>query len=164
MYNMCINNIVQFENRLEIKVIKSKTDQYRHGDTVHIAATAFAKYCPVRVATQYLALLKSSTGCQAHEYVLTGLQRTPAGLRTTGRRATNKLLTQQLRDALTPLVDDVTKYSLHSFRSGGATAAAASQTVSRQSLKMHGRWKSDCVDRYIHVPIAQRLDVTKSIL
>lgn len=40
-------------------------------------------------------------------------------------------------------------YGLHSFRSGGATAAALSGVPDRV-FKKHGRWKSDMAkDRYV---------------
>ena len=45
---------------------------------------------------------------------------------------------------------------------GGATAAAAAHAP-RDMIKLHGRWKSDCVDNYIEVSAKDRLALSSSI-
>ncbi|XP_052105787.1 integrase/recombinase xerD homolog, partial [Mytilus californianus] len=52
---------------------------------------------------------------------------------------------------------------LHSFRAGGATAAA-NANVNERCLKKHGRWKSDSSkDRYIVDSTEKRLQVSKEL-
>ena len=69
----------------------------------------------------------------------------------------------QLRRALVSLVLDPLQYSLHSLRSGGATAAAAVSSVSREELKRHGRWASSAVDNYIEPSLDARLSISQKI-
>lgn len=45
-------------------------------------------------------------------------------------------------EALRPIVGDVSKFSLHSLRAGGASEAAKAG-VSDRLFKRHGRWKTD---------------------
>ncbi len=61
------------------------------------------------------------------------------------------------------VVDDVSKYGVHSLRSGGATAAA-NAGISDRHFKRHGRWKSETAkDGYVKDSLDSRLQVSKSI-
>ena len=54
---------------------------------------------------------------------------------------------------------DPSKFSSHSFRSGGATSAA-NLNVPDRLFKVHGRWKSDSAkDGYVHDKVDSRLYV-----
>jgi hypothetical protein len=57
---------------------------------------------------------------------------------------------------------DVKRYSAHSLRRGGATAAWLSG-VPREVLAVHGRWKSDAVDLYLVADTLHKLRVTQQI-
>lgn len=46
-------------------------------------------------------------------------------------------------------VTEVDLFGFHSFRRGGATAAHLGQ-ISRVQIMIHGRWRSDCVCKYIY--------------
>ena len=51
-------------------------------------------------------------------------------------------------EAFKPYVSDISRYGLHSLRSGGATAAD-SHGIPDMLLKRHGRWLSESAkDRY----------------
>jgi integrase len=50
----------------------------------------------------------------------------------------------------------------HSFRRGGATAAAAAGVPGRV-IKRHGRWASDCYERYVEESLGSLLAITRSI-
>lgn len=56
-------------------------------------------------------------------------------------------------------------YGLHSLRSGGATAAVMhNKDISERSLKLHGRWKSDCAkDMYILEDTSKRLEISSKL-
>ncbi|XP_071166253.1 uncharacterized protein [Mytilus edulis] len=61
------------------------------------------------------------------------------------------------------LVSPNCNIGLHSFRAGGATAAA-NANVNERCLKKHGRWKSDSSkDRYIVDSTEKRLQVSKKL-
>lgn len=54
-------------------------------------------------------------------------------------------------------------YGLHSFRAGGATAAA-NALVKDRLFKRHGRWRSETAkDGYIENSVAERLIVSQSL-
>ena len=60
-------------------------------------------------------------------------------------------------------VPNIRGYSLHSCRSGGASAAAQ-MGVSDRCFQRHGRWKSaSCKNRYVEDSLDDRLSVSKSL-
>ena len=66
-------------------------------------------------------------------------------------------------EALSPHVDDVKNYGLHSLRSGGASAAA-NKGVKDRMFKRHGRWVSDnAKDGYVKDSLHERLSVSLSL-
>ena len=61
------------------------------------------------------------------------------------------------------IVPDISRYSTHSMRSGGATLAANAGIPERQ-LQCHGRWKSTAAkDMYIKDSLRSRLSVSNSL-
>lgn len=55
-------------------------------------------------------------------------------------------------------------FCLHSFRSGGATSAAASENVSERMIKAHGRWRTDIAkDSYIKDSIGKQMLVSSNL-
>ena len=66
-------------------------------------------------------------------------------------------------DALEVLGYDKSKYSLHSLRSGGVSAAASNK-VSDRLLRAHGRWATDkSKDGYIEDSLSNRLLVSRNL-
>ena len=62
-------------------------------------------------------------------------------------------------DKLKSLGYDPNRYGLHSFRAGGATAAANAPGLNDRLFKRHGRWKSESAkDSYVK---ERRLEVSK---
>ena len=53
-------------------------------------------------------------------------------------------------------------FGLHSFRSGGATAASVA-AVPERLIKAHGRWVSDVVRIYTYALPAERLEVSAAM-
>ena len=68
---------------------------------------------------------------------------------------------ETLKEKLKSIGLDPSKFSNHSFRSGGATSAeSANLNVPDRLFKVHGRWKSDSAkDGYIHDKLDSRLYV-----
>ena len=55
-------------------------------------------------------------------------------------------------------------FGLHSFRAGGATAAASDPGLPERLFKRHGRWQSErAKDGYIKESLENRLRVSKSL-
>ena len=70
---------------------------------------------------------------------------------------------EMFKDFLSKIGLDSSKFGLHSLRSGGASAAAASG-VSDRVFKWHGRWKGELAkDGYVKAPLAELLAVTLNI-
>ena len=68
-----------------------------------------------------------------------------------------------IHTALSEFGPNVANFGLHSFRSGGATAAAQNDTSDRL-FKIHGRWKSDkAKDGYVLESLQKRLSVSQNL-
>ena len=65
--------------------------------------------------------------------------------------------------ALSPIVQDISKFSLHSLRSGGASEAAKAGIADRL-FKRHGRWKSETAkDSYVQESFDNLLSVSQRL-
>ena len=57
----------------------------------------------------------------------------------------------------------ISDFGLHSFRAGGATAAAQND-ISDRLFQIHGRWKSDRTkNRYVLGSLQKHLSVSKNL-
>ena len=65
------------------------------------------------------------------------------------RPVSKRTMLQRLHDALLKLGQPSQLYGLHSFRRGGATAAAVGGAPERL-IRAHGRWESDVVRMYTY--------------
>uniref|UniRef100_A0A7M5X404 Uncharacterized protein n=3 Tax=Clytia hemisphaerica TaxID=252671 RepID=A0A7M5X404_9CNID len=116
---------------MTIRIKGSKTDPFRQGVNIRIAATS-NNICPVGAMRNYLALRSSKPGplFQFHD----------------GKLLTRRTLYALLEQSL-PSVSDL---NTHSFRIGGASAAL-SAGASDSMIRIMGRWSSDCYLRYLRV-------------
>ena len=70
---------------------------------------------------------------------------------------------QSFKKSFRDIVPDITNFSTHSARSGGATSAANSG-IPERNFQLHGRWASvSAKNTYIIDSLASRLDVSKSL-
>ena len=68
---------------------------------------------------------------------------------------------QSFKKSFRDIVPDITNFSTHSTRSGGATSAANSG-IPERNFQRHGRWASvSAKNTYIKDSLASRLDVSK---
>jgi hypothetical protein len=68
-----------------------------------------------------------------------------------------------VRSALATLCVNNRNFGLHSFRSGGATAACKSG-ISDRLFKIHGRWKTEnAKDGYVCEDFQRKLSVSKNL-
>lgn len=128
---LTLSDVSMFKNKMLINIRASKTDQFRQGTVIRFFRLP-SPLCPVAAMEAFL------------QY------RIGAG-RPLYRFANGTLLTRQwvsrfLADVF-PLLNNI---NTHSFRIGGATAAA-SNGVSDAIIQTMGRWNSDCFQRYIRV-------------
>ena len=64
---------------------------------------------------------------------------------------------------LSSLVFDTKQFGMHSFRAGGATAAA-NASIPDKLFKCHGRWRSEAAkDGYVKDSVLSQLSVSQSL-
>lgn len=148
---------------MSIFVEKSKTDVYRDGSWVIIAKTN-NKLCPVNNLLEYILLLDIENE-HSEDGIFCDLSACKNGYKMRSDRKTISYTTlrELFKTAIKPHVVDVSKYGLHSLRSGGATRAA-NTGINDRLFKRHGRWRSEqAKDGYVKDSMDSRLSVSKSL-
>ena len=143
---------------LKLFIESSKTDQYRDGAWVVIAASGKAS-CPVALTRRYLERANlaplSPLFCQ--------LSKTKYGYQARCKGLSYSRLRELVLEACKNIVSDITTIGTHSLRSGGATAAANAGIPDRL-FKRHGRWSSESAkDGYVKDSLSSRLSVTQAL-
>ena len=148
---------------MEITIPKAKNDQLREGHVVYISRT-WSPYCPVFWAETYIR--RTDLANEPDSYLISRLSSTKRGHKAIGKR---KLSDSTVRDIfrrdISPICTDHEpgSYSLHSFRSGGASTAV-NNGIDERLIGKHGRWKSGYSrDRYLKDSKSERLRVSKSL-
>lgn len=156
-------DIVVYDTHVKCFIEKSKTDQYRDGAWVIVAATGNPT-CPVNMLHKYMNAAGISPG-DSHDFLFR---------RLTFKKSSNsyvlragKLSYSTCRDlfkaALNEIGVDETCFGLHSLRAGGASAAAAVGVPDRL-FKKHGRWLSDSAkDGYVKESLDNQLSVSLNL-
>jgi integrase len=162
LLNIKVSDIAFEQSYMAIYIEKSKTDIYRDGHWLMIAKTGTV-LCPYENILKYIKW----TGLEGDDYLFCNLSKTKTGykVRNSRSRTSYTNLRELFLNALKPHVRDITKYSLHSLRSGGATAAANSECgIKERMFKRHGRWASENVkDGYVKDNLKERLAVSLSL-
>lgn len=156
------SDIKFYSSHCTIYVAKSKRDALRQGNEVMLARTGrvtspvtlLERFCSVAVISENSSehLFRPVFLCKhLNKYVL----RTPYDKPLSYTR-----VSEILKEKLTVLGYDPTKFGLHSFRSGAASASASSGTNERLWQK-HGRWKSTAArGGYVKDSLQDRLSFT----
>lgn len=121
---------------VKLRLKASKTDPFRNGVEIVLGRT-HAALCPVTALLSYLAIRGNRPGFLF--------------LFEDGRPLTKARFIIKVREALSHLGIDSTKYAGHSFRIGAATAAG-SRGINDSVIQMLGRWKSSAYKLYIKTP------------
>jgi hypothetical protein len=122
--------------RVIVTIKLSKTDQDANGTEV-VVGLGFDGLCCVSVLYDYFQRWRRGA-----------LLTAPASTTADGSPATYDFLATGLHAALTEAGINPSLYASHSFRSGGATAAAA-EGVPEYLIKLQGRWASCVFLRYV---------------
>lgn len=154
-------DVVIHDNYLILYINKSKTDQYRQGNEILISK-GLSIACPYVMFRRYLEL--ANFDFDSNKNLFRQICRSGNNCKLIDKD--KKLSYTAAREALLGrirLVSPNCNIGLHSFRAGGATAAA-NANVNERCLKKHGRWKSDSSkDRYIVDSTEKRLQVSKKL-
>ncbi|CAH3108760.1 unnamed protein product, partial [Pocillopora meandrina] len=130
---------VQFnEGYITISIEKSKTDQLREGRSVVIAESASIT-CPCSLLKLYMH--KAQIPENSDEYLFRAISASGNHKRliSVNKPICYSTYRQSFKKSFANIVPDISKYSTHSARSGGATLAASS-AISERNLQRHGRW------------------------
>ncbi|XP_048237153.1 uncharacterized protein LOC125379160 [Haliotis rufescens] len=161
--NIRRSNIKFKDGFMSIFVENSKTDVYRDGRHVLIAATG-SDLCPVNMLNRYL--IAGNVAETSNEYIFRQLSfcKSVQKYVLKGQKPLSYTRAREIFIEKFKLIgEDVKKVGLHSFRSGGATAAANAGVTDRL-FKRHGRWASDkAKDGYIKDNVSELLSVSSML-
>lgn len=138
---------------LVVFVPASKTDQAGQGQYVFIQAAVHegdSVICPLRALSRLADF--APAGSDLHGPVFAVHQNSE-------RAVSKNTMLSRLHRALHDLGQPSELFGLHSFRSGGATAASLGG-VPERLIKAHGRWVSDCVRIYTNALPVERWGVS----
>ena len=144
-----------YYTHMSIFIESSKTDKYHDGAWVVISRTGM---CPVE---NLWADIQDSS----NTYVSGTLSACKMGykIRENSKAISYTTLRELFIEAFKPHVSDISRYSLHSLRSGCATAAA-SHGIPDRLLKRHGCWLSESAkDGYVKDKLLHRLEVSQCL-
>jgi len=131
--HLAVSNVT-FKNdftMLYLKIKARKTDPFRTGVIIRLAAINNHDLCPVQAMRRYLSHRGRSPG--------------PLFVFSDGTFLTRRYLVAFLRMVLS----NIENINTHSFRIGGTSAAMAAGAS--DLIRIVGRWSSDCYNRYIRV-------------
>ena len=157
-------NISFHETHMTLFIERSKTDVYRDGNKLYIAKTG-SDLCPVSILKLYLEKAKISSD---EDYIFRQLSHLKSAndykLRSANKPISYTTMREQLKAILLKIgKENVSDFSLHSLRSGGASAAA-NNGVRDRLFKRHGRWKSEKIkDGYVKDNIHSLLSVSLNL-
>ena len=155
--NLLCSDIAIFESHAQLILRKSKTDQYREGNKIIVSRTGSVA-CPVKWLERYICLSGITLDSSDYLFRQIGFRKGKKWL--VGDKSVSYSAARS--SILGRLELPVQEFGLHSFRSGGATAAITSG-VSLRQVKLHGRWKSDAVFAYIKSSSKDRQEVSRKL-
>ena len=156
------SNIAYKKDHMEIKIAKSKTDQLREGSTLLIAATD-GVLCPVKLLQSYCS--KAGIADNSNEYLFRPISssKKQKKLVSCDRHISYSTYRESFKASFKGIVPDISNFSTHSSRSGGATVAANSG-VKERVFQRHGRWKTkEAKDIYVKDSVSARLSVSQNL-
>ena len=151
------------QDRMDIVINYSKTDQYRQGAVVPIARSGLCT-CPVAMMELYWRLGSISGSSEEKLFrAISCSDKKGEFLRSSGGLSYTRMR-EIVMEKLEVIWVDTKQFGLYSFRAGGATAAANNPSVSERLFKRHGRWKSETAkDGYVKDALDRRLLVSKGL-
>ncbi|KAJ1017989.1 hypothetical protein NDA13_006597 [Ustilago tritici] len=146
---LLVGSVTWHEDYAILLLSASKTDPFRLGTPLIVPKVG-------RLECPYIALRLLCPSVRSPD--------TPIfGLHDGYKPLTRLFFFQHLRSALSRLGLDTSQYAGHSFRRGVATWAA-SQGIDTDTIKLLGRWNSDCYWRYVDCSAAERRTMVASAL
>ena len=147
-----------------INVDVSKTDQLRKGNEVVISVGSGEKTCPVKILRRYLTEVERYP-VQSDHFVFRALSKCKSGhkLVAINRPVSYSTIREYFKVNFKDIVPDISLFSTHSLRAGGASAAANAGVPDRL-FQRHGRWRSvSAKNGYVDDSLGSRLTVSKML-
>ncbi|KAJ8574815.1 hypothetical protein ON010_g4399 [Phytophthora cinnamomi] len=130
----------------------SKTDQFGESTTRTLSRSGSPWLCPLRATWALVA-----------EGTIAGRpEASPLCALPDGSTLTAGEVTRWIKIAARLCGQDETRYSTHSLRSGGAAALFSAGSADTR-IKLHGRWRSDCFQRYVHIDNASTANIARTM-
>ena len=139
---LLVSDIRLSANIIHVSIKSSKTDPFKRGCIIRIGATG-GLLCPVQAITNFIQLRGSGPG--------------PLYQFRDGSYLTRRYLSQMLQTEFPNA-----NLNTHSFRIGGASAAAAAG-IQDSAIQLLGRWSSDAYRRYLHLSDDTVLDFSRRL-
>ena len=160
--NLHCNDISFKPDHMILKIRKSKTDIYRHGNEVLIAKGS-SSACPYSLTQKYMSLAGLNIHSDKFLFKPAFRSKRKASLIKKNKTLSYTRAKECIVKKLKVVAPDL-NLGLQSLRASGATTAANAPGVSDRCLKRHGRWKSDTSkDGYIDDSIEKKLLITKKL-
>ncbi|POM60525.1 hypothetical protein PHPALM_30623 [Phytophthora palmivora] len=138
-------------NSVTVIFKSSKTDRLGESTTRTLSRSGSSWLCPEPAAW---ALVAEGTNAGRPEA-------SPMCALPEGSIPTADGVTRWIKLAARQCGHDETRYSIHSLRSGGATALFSAGSAV-MIIKLHNRWRSDCFQRYIHINNASTTNISRT--
>jgi len=123
------------DNSVTVTLPSSKTDPFKRGVAIQLASCPNSPLCPISALRQLYSRFPRENSHPLFSRALGPFNR--------------QYLIERVKELLLQTGIAMTGFSGHSLRKGAAVSAAAIG-ISREDIKLLGRWKSDAVDVYIN--------------
>ena len=147
-----------------INVDVSKTDQLRKGNELVISVSSGEKTCLVKILRRYLSEVECYP-VQSDHFVFRALSKCKSGhkLVAVNRPVSYSTIREYFKVNFKDIVPDISLFSTHLLRAGGASAAA-NAGVQDCLFQRHGRWRSVAAKNgYVDDSLGSRLTVSKML-
>lgn len=164
--DVAINKLPDGMKYIQITIRKSKTDQRGQGAHVCLAPITRHHVNLLLIFSKWMAIQTSLNPSPSAAFIPSYNRQQDAFL---GHLSNGQALATRLKFYLQLLAEKFPflglkpeQFGMHSFRRGGTTDAWECG-VDRELLKLHGRWRSEAINRYLQAPILMRLRATGTV-
>ena len=143
LVNLKLEDLNILTTYMVLNITSSKTDQFRKGHLVHIARTG-SPCCPVVLMERYLAKAEFQINDKGYVFRNFSYKKGSVVLQDNDKKMTYTRVREIVKQKFMSIGLDTQCYTLHSLRSGGASAAARNNVPDRL-FQRHGRWRTESI-------------------
>lgn len=155
-----VKDIIIHNDHMSVTINKRKNDQYREGHNVLIAKSE-KPTCPVSITSKLLDCLKGSSPDSPFIRRIVKTRSNERFHASQGISTTR--IREEFKSHVSPFVNDISKYSMHSLKSGAASNPGC-RSINNDLLDRHACWRcASSKNRYIKFSTNDLLKVSKSL-